>query len=75
MIQPLPNVTNDFASVPECSAKQFVEIISSVREAISIGIYPIRIQKGSSGSYFCRNTEGTIVGVFKPKDEEVHRPF
>ncbi|KAK6827922.1 phosphatidylinositol 3- and 4-kinase domain-containing protein [Apiospora arundinis] len=28
------------------------------------------ITQGSSGSYFARNTEGKIVGVFKPKDEE-----
>lgn len=29
-----------------------------------------RILQGSSGSYFCRNSEREIVGVFKPKDEE-----
>jgi hypothetical protein len=28
------------------------------------------ISKGSSGSYFARNSEGKVVGVFKPKDEE-----
>jgi hypothetical protein len=28
------------------------------------------ISQGSSGSYFARNSEGKVVGVFKPKDEE-----
>lgn len=28
------------------------------------------IEQGSSGSYFCRNPERDIVGVFKPKNEE-----
>jgi hypothetical protein len=31
---------------------------------------PQRIAQGSSGSYFCRDKQGRIVGVFKPKDEE-----
>jgi phosphatidylinositol 4-kinase type 2 len=26
--------------------------------------------QGSSGSYFCYNPQGDIVGVFKPKNEE-----
>ncbi|KAI8911638.1 phosphatidylinositol 3 and 4-kinase-domain-containing protein [Gorgonomyces haynaldii] len=48
----------------------FYDVVDSVREAIAQGIYPVRIPKGSSGSYFCRNPEGEIVGVFKPRDEE-----
>lgn len=28
------------------------------------------IAQGSSGSYFCYNLDGDIVGVFKPKNEE-----
>jgi hypothetical protein len=28
------------------------------------------IEQGSSGSYFCRDPESHIVGVFKPKNEE-----
>lgn len=31
---------------------------------------PTRISQGSSGSYFCRDSSGKIVGVFKPKNEE-----
>ena len=30
-----------------------------------------RIVQGSSGSYFCKNIQGDILGVFKPKNEEV----
>ena len=28
------------------------------------------IFQGSSGSYFVKNSEGKVIGVFKPKDEE-----
>ncbi|CAG8444093.1 15316_t:CDS:2 [Funneliformis caledonium] len=50
--------------------QEFIEIVDSVKSAISINIQPTRICQGSSGSYFCRNVEGNIVGVFKPKNEE-----
>lgn len=52
------------------SKAQFEEIVQSVRTAIDQGMHPSMITQGSSGSYFARNTEGKIVGVFKPKDEE-----
>jgi phosphatidylinositol 4-kinase type 2 len=48
----------------------FEEVVETVRVAIEMGMHPTMISQGSSGSYFARNTEGTIVGVFKPKDEE-----
>ncbi|KAL9033903.1 MAG: hypothetical protein Q9214_007290, partial [Letrouitia sp. 1 TL-2023] len=35
-----------------------------------LGVHPKMISQGSSGSYFARNSEGKVVGVFKPKDEE-----
>lgn len=54
------------------SDEQFDQIIEQVRLAISQGILPQRASKGSSGTYFVRNTVGEIVGVFKPKDEEVY---
>ena len=41
-----------------------------MRVAIELGLHPKMISKGSSGSYFARNSEGKTVGVFKPKDEE-----
>jgi phosphatidylinositol 4-kinase type 2 len=49
---------------------QFDEAVEGVRLAIEMGTHPLLISQGSSGSYFARNTQGKIVGVFKPKDEE-----
>lgn len=48
----------------------FEEVVESVRVAIEQGVHPKMISQGSSGSYFARNSEGKVVGVFKPKDEE-----
>ncbi|PQE33223.1 phosphatidylinositol 3 protein [Rutstroemia sp. NJR-2017a WRK4] len=49
---------------------EFENIVESVRVAIEQGIHPKMISQGSSGSYFARNSDGKVVGVFKPKDEE-----
>ncbi|KAL9114438.1 MAG: hypothetical protein Q9227_001519 [Pyrenula ochraceoflavens] len=49
---------------------EFDDIVEGVRVAIEMGVHPKMISQGSSGSYFARNTEGNVVGVFKPKDEE-----
>ena len=49
---------------------EFDDVVESVRVAIEQGIHPKMISQGSSGSYFARNSEGKVVGVFKPKDEE-----
>lgn len=49
---------------------QFDDIVESVRVAIEQGTHPKLITQGSSGSYFARNAQGKVVGVFKPKDEE-----
>lgn len=49
---------------------QFDDIAESVRMAIEMDVHPLLISQGSSGSYFARNTQGKVVGVFKPKDEE-----
>ncbi|KAJ3330126.1 phosphatidyl inositol kinase [Blyttiomyces sp. JEL0837] len=61
---------NPVPLVTPVTAAMFVQIVDEVKAAISAGIYPTRISKGSSGSYFCRNRSGNIVGVFKPKNEE-----
>lgn len=50
--------------------EMFDEVVSSVRRAIAKGTEPKLIKQGSSGSYFMRNSNGKVVGVFKPKDEE-----
>ncbi|KAI9365509.1 phosphatidylinositol 3-/4-kinase, partial [Zopfochytrium polystomum] len=70
-LHPLPlNFANAVSPVTPVSSHQFLAIVEDVRAAIAEGIYPTRIAKGSSGSYFCRNRAGEIVGVFKPKNEE-----
>ncbi|KAF2846658.1 hypothetical protein T440DRAFT_521634 [Plenodomus tracheiphilus IPT5] len=61
----------DGATAEERMTKlQFDDIVESVRTAIELGVHPKLITQGSSGSYFARNTQGKVVGVFKPKDEE-----
>ncbi|PNY23126.1 Phosphatidylinositol 4-kinase lsb6 [Tolypocladium capitatum] len=49
---------------------EFEAVVDSVRAAIHQEVHPSMISQGSSGSYFARNPDGKIVGVFKPKDEE-----
>ena len=58
------------ASHGRMTAEEFEATVESVRIAIEQGIHPKMISQGSSGSYFARNSEGKVVGVFKPKDEE-----
>lgn len=58
------------AETERLTKSQFDDIIESVRVAIELGTHPKMISQGSSGSYFARNSEGKVVGVFKPKDEE-----
>ncbi|KAF9903267.1 phosphatidyl inositol kinase [Linnemannia zychae] len=67
-VEPAPALTPDHAE--PMNSTRFVAIVDSVKEAIHSGIQPLRIAQGSSGSYFCRNMDGKIVGVFKPKNEE-----
>lgn len=68
-----PLSAEELATDPEnnrMTKEQFEEIVESVRVAIEQGLHPKMISQGSSGSYFARNPEGKVVGVFKPKDEE-----
>jgi hypothetical protein len=65
------NEANNIESISKIrSANDFILLIKSVETAISEGVLPTRILKGSSGSYFCYNSQSKIVGVFKPKNEE-----
>ena len=57
-------------SNPLSDDPQFTDLVRQAEQAIESGLYPERIYQGSSGSYFVKNTEGTTIGVFKPKDEE-----
>ncbi|XP_030044977.1 phosphatidylinositol 4-kinase type 2-alpha [Microcaecilia unicolor] len=56
---------NDFPDDPE-----FAEVVRRADAAIERGIFPERIYQGSSGSYFVKDSQGKIIGVFKPKNEE-----
>ncbi|RDB16775.1 Phosphatidylinositol 4-kinase lsb6 [Hypsizygus marmoreus] len=58
---------------PPMSQTAFDALSQSVKAAITEGIHPKMITKGSSGSYFARaKVDGRVqtVAVFKPKDEE-----
>ncbi|KAL5630016.1 hypothetical protein BROUX41_001622 [Berkeleyomyces rouxiae] len=55
---------------PVMQKEEFESIVDSVRRAIDHNTHPLMISQGSSGSYFARNPDGKVVGVFKPKDEE-----
>ncbi|TPX68383.1 hypothetical protein SpCBS45565_g03182 [Spizellomyces sp. 'palustris'] len=70
LVNPPPEFENPIPPVTPLTGQQFLAIVDEVRAAINDGIYPTLISQGSSGSYFCRNREGEIVGVFKPKNEE-----
>jgi phosphatidylinositol 4-kinase type 2 len=70
-----PMTAETIASEPQeggerFTKNQFEDIVESVRVAIEMGVHPKMISQGSSGSYFARNSDGKVVGVFKPKDEE-----
>lgn len=52
------------------SDAEFKALAGEVQKAIKGGIFPERIAAGSSGSYFAKDRDGRIVGVFKPKSEE-----
>ncbi|XP_069487965.1 phosphatidylinositol 4-kinase type 2-beta isoform X1 [Ambystoma mexicanum] len=49
---------------------EFAEIIQQAEQALECGVLPERITQGSSGSYFVKDPQGKIIGVFKPKSEE-----
>ncbi|EKM54262.1 uncharacterized protein PHACADRAFT_174771 [Phanerochaete carnosa HHB-10118-sp] len=58
---------------PPMMHADFQKLVDAVKDAITDGIHPKMITKGSSGSYFARaRSDGKVqtVAVFKPKDEE-----
>lgn len=68
-----PVMTKTLDHNPPMSQVAFDSLTQSVRNAISAGIHPKMIAKGSSGSYFVRaKLDGKVqtTAVFKPKDEE-----
>ncbi|KAI6113239.1 phosphatidylinositol 3 and 4-kinase-domain-containing protein [Pisolithus croceorrhizus] len=68
-----PVMTKTLDHNPPMTPVAFDNLTQSVRNAISAGIHPKMIAKGSSGSYFVRaKVDGKVqtISVFKPKDEE-----
>jgi len=61
---------NETTSRGRITKMEFDDAVESVRVAIEMGTHPTLISQGSSGSYFARNSQGKILAVFKPKDEE-----
>ncbi|ORY86106.1 phosphatidylinositol 3 and 4-kinase-domain-containing protein [Protomyces lactucae-debilis] len=68
-IEPVQS-SRDQSDSKSMSAADFDAVIDSVRSAISSGIQPRLVTKGSSGSYFAINRQQKVVGIFKPKNEE-----
>ena len=66
------NLHTEFADPPgtRMEKSDFDAAVESVQVAIEMGVHPTLISKGSSGSYFAKNSGGEVLGVFKPKDEE-----
>ncbi|XP_064806266.1 phosphatidylinositol 4-kinase type 2-alpha-like isoform X2 [Oncorhynchus masou masou] len=56
---------NEFPDDPD-----FREIVRKAEQAIEEEIFPEIICQGSSGSYFVKDSQGNVIGVFKPKNEE-----
>lgn len=67
-----PITPEGLADAPEgqITKADFEATVEKVRLAIRQEVHPSMISQGSSGSYFARDPDGKIVGVFKPKDEE-----
>ncbi|VVT46540.1 uncharacterized protein SAPINGB_P001264 [Magnusiomyces paraingens] len=75
-IDDLQTGKDGYAQPLQATQAEFDAIIDDAIESIeSLHINPKLISQGSSGSYFVYNTSGTIVGVFKPKDEEPYGPL
>ncbi|ANZ73943.1 BA75_00932T0 [Komagataella pastoris] len=75
-VQPLKRLpAGGLMNMGPTSREDFALIVDDVIDAIEQGIKPTRISQGSSGSYFMYSTQGKIVGVFKPKDEEPYGPL
>jgi hypothetical protein len=54
--------------------QQLPLIIQEARKGIEKGLHPLLITEGCSGSYWMRNSDREIIGLFKPFDEEIHAP-
>ncbi|XGW33183.1 hypothetical protein V3C99_017569 [Haemonchus contortus] len=62
--------TNTGEQYGSTTGADFKAVVDEAIRAIHNGVFPERIAQGSSGSYFVKNMQGKIIGVFKPKNEE-----
>lgn len=53
----------------EEQVKKISEFLSRVEEGLLYHA-PERVEEGVNGTYFMRDKEGTVIAIFKPKDEE-----
>lgn len=74
LLQPVRSRSRNSSSIDDFNTfsddPEFTAIIQETENGIIHGIYPERITQGSSGSYFVKNVERKVIGVFKPKSEE-----
>lgn len=49
-------------------------VVEGVRDGLAKGLTPSLASSGLGGTYFLRNKDQRIVGVFKPEDEEAYAP-
>ncbi|NGX60902.1 MAG: hypothetical protein K940chlam9_00376 [Chlamydiae bacterium] len=49
-------------------------ILEEAEKALKKGLHPLLITMGCSGAYWMRGTDRSIIGLFKPFDEEIHAP-
>jgi len=55
----------------ELPAEAFSTLITELEEGLKV-FPPELCEEGVNGTYFLKNTEGKILGVFKPQDEEIN---
>ncbi|MFN0065300.1 MAG: hypothetical protein ACKVOH_03575, partial [Chlamydiales bacterium] len=49
-------------------------IIKEAKAGLRSGLYPVLVTKGGSGSYWMRNPNREVLGIFKPFDEDMGAP-
>ena len=61
-----------YGTFPCCDSLK--KIIRKISYAFALGLNPVIVEDGTSGTYKLRNPEKEIVGIFKPFDEEPFAP-
>ncbi len=50
------------------------DVVKDVKNALKMGLFPVLVIQGLSGTYWMRGTDREIAGLFKPFDEEAFAP-